>query len=140
MAGTETLTVARWLYSTLADDTALTAAAPGGIHEHPAPMHATSPFVTFQMLVAADTQRVGTGRVLTRSEWLVRVTARDAPVSSLGIAVDRVDALLTAICQELTGGIVHSCARISPFQMVETPNGERWAHLGGIYRVISSSS
>lgn len=135
MSTVPTAAAANWLYTRLAASEALTVAAPGGIWEAPAPLDVDSPHVAIQLLDAADTTALGASRVLTAARFVVRIVARDVPLSGLVAAAAAIDDTIHGHTGTVTDGTILGCVRERPFQLTEHVDGSTWRHLGGIYRI-----
>ena len=128
-----------WITSTLQNDAALTAAAPGGVHAWPVlDEENVFPMVVFEYQPGSeDVNGVGARRIMVSAVYLVRVIGKDCGVEDLKTAADRMDALLTAqMAPEILG--VMGCYREQPFSMVEVDEGVRYPHLGGLYRILAN--
>ena len=138
-----------WITSTLQNDAALTAAAPGGVHAWPVlDEEKVFPVVVFEYQPGSeDVNGVGARRIMVSAVYLVRVIGRECGIEDLKTAADRMDTLLTAAIETpaspgVTPGTntpgVMGCYREQPFSMVEVDEGVRYPHLGGLYRILAN--
>lgn len=133
----ETLTVDRWLYSTLTGDAALMALVTG-VHTWPVPQGAPLPYALFQEQASRDVQGMGPARLWVTGPWLVRAVFETRSWGgALEQVANRIDALLQAQGGVVAGGQVFVCVREQPFRLVETVQSREFRHLGGIYRVMA---
>lgn len=136
----------RWLYSTLAGDSALVGFLPTdpddgapAIYEAPGPQPGVWPRVTYFFASGQDTRVIGVGpRILTELQFQVKVIGKTASILDLEAIADRVDALLDGVTGGPTtgGGHVASSTRTSGFVYPEVTDGVSFRHLGGIYRLV----
>lgn len=133
--GAETLVSDAWMALALADVTL--AGLISGVHEHPAPLDALYPFVTWQTWgPAADVTGIGPdARIMVNANYLVRATAEYESFQSFKAIVRRIDFLLDGATHTSADGHVFACQRTEEFRLEEPLNGGTVRHLGGIYRV-----
>ena len=129
-----------WITSTLQNDAALTAAAPGGVHAWPVlDEEKVFPVVVFEYQPGSeDVNGVGARRIMVSVVYLVRVIGRECGIEDLKTAADRMDTLLTAGIETPASPGVLGCYREQPFSMVEVDEGVRYPHLGGLYRILAN--
>lgn len=132
--------IERWLEETLGSDTALTAAAPGGVHAWPVlDEEKVFPVVVFEYQPGSeDVNGVGARRIMVSAVYLVRVIGKECGIEDLKTAADRMDTLLTAAISGGQAPGVLGCYREQPFAMVEVDEGVRYPHLGGLYRILAN--
>lgn len=136
MSAVEITVAERWIYSVLAADGALTAAAPGGIHSELAPAGTAYPFVVFQWMGADDVYGTGATRIMVRPLYLVKAVGTGTSKIALETAARRVDALLHQKSNiTLATGEVLASHREAPFSLATLENGIQYRHLGGLYRL-----
>jgi hypothetical protein len=143
--GLELVAAREWIHETLDGDATITAEAPGGVWHHPVPrsVDPDQVVVTYQPVEATDVNGLGDSRILTDSEWLVRVIGPGDDIGALLDAYARVDALLDgARCTSVTTGRLFGCRRVRPFSEAMSepdPGGSkatyRSTHLGGFYQI-----
>lgn len=136
-AGQETLDVHKWLYSTMAGDSALVAAAPGGFHSGIAPPRPTYPFVRFGIQAPMRVIRgVGVVEFMMTSLWLIRGVDNNASYVNLTAVSKRIQALFAGVINvALPDGMILSCVREEAFQLEQVEGGREYRHLGGMYRI-----
>jgi hypothetical protein len=92
--------------------------------------------IVFQQQTTSDVLGVEAQRIMTNSEWLVRVMGTGPSFVPIQAVASRVDALLhRASGAAPNGGLVGACWRVAPFRLVEDVEGVQVRHLGGIFRV-----
>jgi len=136
--------VAKWLYETLHNDSALLAAATGGIHDTLAG-DAAPPFVVYQIESPEDNLVVGAQRHTVTCEALVRAIGQTDSYAALDTAVGRISALLDRVDSNQTvndgngaaAGRIVACFRTAPYldAYYDESTGQQWRHKGGMYRV-----
>lgn len=136
----EVTRAAKWLYSRLAADGVLAAAAPGGIHEHPAPPGTASPLITYQLQAPVDVKVVPDKRVWAEMVYLVRAIGQGRSYVVLEAAADRLDVLLDRADGATSDARVISCTRDSAYALSEERNGVEYRHLGGLFRLLVQPS
>lgn len=134
-----TLDVFRFIVARLEGDAQLVAElgdGVDGIYEAPAPPDATYPFVTIQHLTSGDTMVLGAQRVLSQGPWMIEVIHDGTSYSLCEAAYERVDALLQGAGGAMGDTTTVALRRESTFARTETDHGQRFKHLGGMYRAI----
>jgi hypothetical protein len=140
MAGIETAQVFTWLYTTLNADSALLAAAPGGIWRNVANPGTATPFVVMSKQGGADTLTANAYRLIERESMLVKVIGPATAYAAIRTAATRVDTLLGRAAGPITSGsnLIMACYRTQTVSMGEIINGEAWDHLGGLFDIFIS--
>lgn len=132
----ETAQAFQWSIATIRADSALMAAATGGVWQGAADSGTPPPVVIVDQQVAADRLTMNAVRLFT--DILLQIKAI-GPVSNYGALVtiaDRIDALFKRVGPVgLASGGVLSCYREQSLSYNEIIGGVAWAHLGGLYRV-----
>jgi hypothetical protein len=80
-----------------------------------------------------DTLTANAVRILSRPLFMVKMVGPAAHMANLSTAYQRADTLLKLVRN--TGGLL-ACYRESPFYMPEIVNGQPYANLGGLYRMV----
>lgn len=134
--------VAKWLYETLHNDSALHAAATGGIHDTLAG-DATPPFVVYEVQEPEDVHVVGALRHSVNCTALVRAIGQTTSYAALDTAAGRIYALLDRVTNAdvydtqgaLTGRL--SCFRSAPYldAFYDESTGQQYRHVGGMYQI-----
>ncbi len=126
-----------WLYTSLAGDAAIAAAAVGGVHEGIAPQDTPYPYLSFQYQDRGgrDVRVVGPSRLWSDLLILVKavVEGTDASVAEQ-LAAD-VDRVINSKSGAAAGGRVVSCVREQPFALSPREYGIDYRQRGGIYRL-----
>jgi len=130
----------KWVYDSLKADATLTALIGGStaprIYAFQAPEGATLPYVIFQVIGGFDTQALGTTRVLTQPQVLIKVVSDGPPNASAMTIADRIDAVIGQASAESSESYVFSAIRQQPVEFVEPKRDSSayYTHSGGIYR------
>lgn len=128
----------KWLYQTL-NVPAITVYATGGIYTWPIPDKAVPPYILFQEQGLHDVAGTGTARIGVAGEWLVRFIAEtNSYEGNMTLAARAITTILHAKRGSITGLTVWGCARVRPFQLVETEDSRQFRHLGGFYNIWAS--
>lgn len=132
----EVLLADQWLYNILSGDVQLAALVGVHIYSYLAPGGVTSPFVTYSFQGGADAIAVGGYRIMNTGSYQVKgITQSNSMVGPVKAIADRIDALLHRATGVVAGGIILACVRERPIAYMETSNGLRYNHAGGIYKV-----
>lgn len=137
--GAESLVTDGWVASRLAD-AALLALVPGGVHEHPAPLDAPYPFVTWQVFGSPTiVGGIGPGsRIMVKAMYQVQATAEWSAGLFIPI-VKRLTVLLDGVTNVAIAGPhpgeVLSCVQREDHRMEEDIDGRVVRHAGGIFEV-----
>ena len=134
---TETMAVARWLYSVLSADDGIQSLVDGRIFGYRVPHSSGFPSILFQMQVAeADSRVIGSARVGSRLVYAVKAIGQGADFVAIQTIAGRIDALLEASSGSNIDGVIVSCVRDRPVEILESSDtGEDYVHLGGLYRL-----
>lgn len=131
----------RWLYAHLAGDAALIAAAPGGVHEGPAPAGTPYPLVRLRLGKATNVSVVNGVVVMARVPVDVAVVAQGRSYAACEAAAARLTALLHRQSGSATGGTVLSCLEMDPLAYPElATGGAEFRHLGATYELLVQST
>ncbi len=134
---TETIAAARWIYALLSADPGLIALIAGRVHAYRVPEGGAMPCVVFQLQSAqADTRVIGNVRLVSRFTLIVKAIGQGADFVTIQPIADRIDELLEAASGSNVDGVIVSCVRDRPLEMLESSDpGIDYAHLGGLYRL-----
>jgi hypothetical protein len=137
-AGYELSAASKWLYTTLAADSALAAVVSTRIYADLAPQAAAHPLVVFQFQGGVDFQAVGAIRIWSNLELLIRgIDQTTTYTANLRTIAKRIDAVLHAASGSNVDGVIIACTRLRPFQLTELTDGVQYRHLGGFYRLLA---
>lgn len=134
---------AKWLTTKLTGDTALMAAATGGVWDTLAG-DADPPFVVFEIQSPADVLVVGSQRLLVNLEALVRVIDQGDSYDDLDTAATRIYALLDRVESEpvyasdgVTVAADVSCFRTEAYldAYQDEVTKQQYRHKGGLYQI-----
>lgn len=126
--------VETWLASTLGGDATLASLLPGGVHAHPIPQGVTFPAASFQGPPGADDlMGVGTVRILTRLDYLVKAITDGESYPDAAAA--RIDQLIHGAAAAVGPGRVMSCVRAGPFSLPTSENGMQFRQRGAFYHI-----
>ena len=133
----ETAQAFSWIDATMRADSALMAAATGGVFQGLADIGTQPPFVTYNWQSGADVLTLNANRLYASILMQVKAIGPGSMFTSLVTIAGRIDALFKSVRATGLpgGGGVLSCYRESEISMNELINGSMWAHLGGLYRI-----
>jgi hypothetical protein len=131
----------RFLYTSLAADTALAAVVSTRIYADLAPQTPTivTPYVIFTMLSATDLMVIGGNRVWANSLYLVKGVDKSLTYGgSLKTIADRLDAVVHRFSGVTNAdGTVYTAVREQAWRQTETSDGVVYKSAGGIYRIYA---
>ena len=120
-------------------DSALMAAATGGIYREYAPLDTVAPFVIVQQQVATDVLTVNAVRLFVSILLQIKALGPSGQGGNYGALItiaDRIDALFKSVRSfGLSSGGVLACYREQSITYAELVNGQPWSHLGWLYRI-----
>lgn len=121
--------------------TSLLGTAPNysGIYETLIPESAPLPAIRFQFQAGVDTVAIGQFRVFTRPLYLVEAVTLGDEAHTAGLIANQIEAALTGIQNYLVSPdnvIIMGCFREQPYRMVEVVEGQRFNHVGGLFRLF----
>lgn len=135
----ETAQAYEWVATTMKADSALMAAATGGVYREYAPVDTVAPFVIVSQQVATDVLTVNAVRLFVSILLQIKALGPSGPGGNYGALVtiaDRIDALFKSVRSVgLASGGVLACYREQSITYSELVNGQPWSHLGGLYRI-----
>lgn len=130
----ESMTAARWIYSTLAADATITAAVTNKIFDNEAPQGVTTPYIIFQQYVPSRSSLgLGAVRIKENVQYVVKLVQVTNSYSAMEAVADRIDELLHAKQTTIASGVILSCVRLNEIKYAEPDEGVVFRHLGGIY-------
>jgi Protein of unknown function (DUF3168) len=137
----ETSLAFHWVGSELRNDSALMAAATGGVYLNLAPVDTVAPYVLFGRQGGTDVMTVNGVRLFVHILLQIKAVGPSGPGGSFAVLetiANRIDALFKDRRNiTLSGGGLLACYRE---QELEYPDpdvltGQPWAHLGGVYHL-----
>lgn len=132
----ESVSMIRWIIATLTASPSFGSVCPGGIWQGAAPTGTVTPFVVVSYLDGQDTLTMNAVRILNRSEVQVKAVGPANNSDAVASAASFIDDLLKRASGTSTGTIIHCCYREATINYPEVlPDGARWWHLGGKYRL-----
>lgn len=131
-----------WMIAQLRASTDLTDLLPAGagsVHSEAAPDGADLPAVIVT-LQAPESQigAVPSARVATTVSWIVKAVDRTDDYGALVPFADAIDAALHGEAGPSIEGTVTGCVQVQPFAMAERTPTDKYRHLGGVYRLVST--
>src|SRR6266516_1516133 len=135
----ETSLAFTWVATTMQADSALMAAAVGGIYREYAPIDTVAPFALVNQQAGIDVLTVNAVRLWTAILLQIKALGPSGTVGNYAALVtiaDRIDALFKSVRSVGlgTGGVL-ACYREQTIAYGELVNGQPWSHLGGLYHI-----
>jgi hypothetical protein len=122
--------------STMRADTALMAAAVGGVWQEHADIGTVPPFAQYSQQAGTDMLTMQAVRVFTRLLLQIKAIGPASNYAALVTIADRIDALFKDKRNvTLSPGWVLSSFREQTISYGEIINGVQWSHLGGLYHI-----
>ena len=135
----ETAQAFQWVATTMQADSALMAAATGGMYQGFAPIDTVAPFVIVTQQVGTDVLTANAIRLWTDILLQIKMLGPSGPggnYAALVTGADRIDALFRRAGPiGLSSGGVLACYREQSLAYNELVNGQPWSHLGGLYHI-----
>jgi hypothetical protein len=135
----ETAQAFSWVATTMQADSALMAAAVGGLYQGLAPVDTVAPFVLVIQQTGTDVLTMNANRLFVHILLQIKALGPSGPggsYSALVTIADRIDALFKrAGPVGLSSGGVLACWREQSLAYSELVNGQPWSHLGGLYHI-----
>jgi len=127
-----------WVSTTMQADSALMAAATGGVFREYAPIDTIPPFALVAQQAGVDVLTVNAVRLFVRLLLQIKMlgpSGSGGNYAALVTGADRIDALFRSVRSVgLAGsGGVLDCYREQTIAYGEIVNGAPWSHLGGLY-------
>jgi hypothetical protein len=126
-----------WVYSTMSADTALMAAATGGIYQGMADIGTQPPFVIYARQSDIDVSTSAAVRLWSSILLQIKAVGLAANWAAMVIIANRIDALFKNVRSTgLPQGGVIACYREQQIALDDPPiAGAQWTNLGGLYRI-----
>lgn len=133
----ETTQAYAWVDSTMRADSALMAAAVGGVWQGDADIGTTPPFAAYSRQAGSDVMTLQAIRLWSSILLQIKAVGPVSGYAALIVIANRIDALFKRVGPVglAGGGGVLSCYRESEFELAEIVNGAMWSNLGGLYRI-----
>lgn len=128
----------KFIVAAMKADTALMAAATGGVHQGFAPIGTTAPYALVTKQSDRDVLTMNATRVFSHMLLQIKAVGLTSDYDTLEIIANRIDALFgrEGASTPATGGIVLETYRESQISYEEnTPPGAQISHLGGLYDI-----
>lgn len=127
-----------WIVTTAKADSALMAAATGGVWVESADQTVTAPYMLTVQQSGSDTNTANAHRLFSRLLIQIVAIGPSSQYAALMTIADRIDALFGSVRSFGLpgGGGVLECWRIQPLAYPEPlVNGKPWSRLGGLYQI-----
>lgn len=133
-----------WLYTTLANDAAITGIVGTRVYRDVAQQGAQMPCIVFQVQSAEDLNTAGVNRIFTTLTVVVKaIDTTGSYAGNVQTLAARADVLLhsqqASVSMTLPDASVVAgycwAWRTRPFNLAEVVDGVQYRHLGGVYRV-----
>lgn len=132
----ETAQAFAWIVSIAEADSALMAAAPGGVWETFADIGTAMPYVQIVQQSSTDVLTMNAVRLFTDKVLQIKVVGLSSGYAALVTAADRIDTLFKSVRNvALSSGGILACYRDGEIAYDELVNGASVSHLGGLYRI-----
>jgi hypothetical protein len=128
----------QWIGTTAKADSALVAAATGGVWHEAADVGVIAPYMLYAQQSGADTDTANAHRLFSRLLFQIVAVGPTAQYAALATIADRIEALFGSVRQFGLpgGGGVLECWRTQPLAYPEPlVNGKAWSRLGGLYQI-----
>lgn len=140
----ETALAYQWIATIMQADSALMAAATGGVCREFAPVDTVPPYALVAQQVGTDVNTVNEIRIKVDLLMRIQAIGPSGPGGNYGALVtiaDRIDALFKDKRNVgLPGGSILACYREQPLAYGEDVNGQPWSYLGGLYHIELTGS
>jgi len=135
--------IENWLHDKLVADGEIFSVVGESVYKYALPQKPRYPCIVYSLASDFDFQGLGTVRILTRPQYLVKVVSRGTPTTLVNLCADRIDELVGKSVRETftsTAGDMFaiSARREAAVQFVERDpalEGSLYFHLGGLYRM-----
>lgn len=130
----------KWIYDSLSGNAEITAVVSTRIYSDylPDPPAArVFPYVLYDYLGGADVDALGTGRLLAKPLFQVRLVTDGRPTTASRKAAKRIDDVLQVAVHQSSGEFFFTSRREQTVNRPETDaaTGQRYHNLGGLYRL-----
>ncbi len=144
MSTMESVLGLQFLSTTLQGDSTLASLAPGGIWRGSADPNEPTPYVVVALQSGTDALTVQGVRPLSHLLFQVKAVGPANNTAAVANAAAQVDILLGGNQGlrniTITNGFVGSCYRDGTLIVDELVAGEKWVHIGGLYRIDISQT
>lgn len=144
LPGLESITVARWVYSTLTADPTLQGLLGGAQGAAQRVVEGTYTgtadlWVSFTVLDPIDVKGVGMDQVMALTQVQVKAVAKATSYNAVIPAYQRAHELLEARRNQepAQGGVILTAQRVSGIKYPERASGIEYRHLGGLYETLT---
>ncbi len=128
-----------WVSTTMQADSALMAAAVGGVYREYAPVDTVAPFALVSQQAGTDVLTANAVRLFVHILLQIKMIGPSGPGGSYAALVagaDRIDALFKSVRSVgLSSGGVLACYREQTIAYGELVASQPFSHLGGLYRL-----
>lgn len=124
-----------FIYSTLANDSALSSLAVGGVWRGLAPPKTASPFIILGFQAGSDKSTMNAVRLLSMPLLQIKACGPATMTPQVAATAAALDGLLKNTKGTIDGTYINSCSRESPLGTETEENGETWTFIGGMYRL-----
>src|SRR5579859_2414003 len=126
-----------WVNSVLVADSALMAAATGGVWQGMADIGTAPPFVVYARQADSDVDTLSKIRLWASILLQIKAVGPTAQWAAIVVIANRIDELFKNVrTVALSAGGVLSCYREQELAMDDPPiAGQAWTNLGGLYRI-----
>ncbi len=135
----ETAQAFHWVASEMRSDSALIAAATGGVYLSFAPLDTVAPYVIFGRQSGSDVNTVNAIRLFVHILLQIKAvgpSGQGGNFAALETIANRIDALFKDRRNiGLSSGGVLACYRESELEYPELVNEQPWENLGGLYHI-----
>jgi len=127
----------QWVNSTMRADSALMAAATGGVFQGMADIGTIPPYASYGKQADRDKLTVNAIRLWASILMQIKMVGPVSNFVALVAGANRIDALFGSVRPTGLpgGGGVLQCYRDGEIALDEIVNGAQWSHLGGLYRI-----
>jgi hypothetical protein len=137
--------VRRAIYGRMAGDTTLNAllgTPPTGyaksIYHQEAPAGVGYPLVIFQRQTGRPTEAFGAPSAMENDVWLVKAVDHSTSADTAEAVAARIQVLLNDAALSISGASLLYLRRQSDIEYPEVTDGERYAHAGALYRLVTA--
>lgn len=126
-----------WIDTTLRADSALMAAATGGVYQGYADISVIPPYALYTQQAGTDILTMNALRLWTSILMQIKMIGPASQFTALVTGADRIDALfklVRATALPGSGGVLEA-HREQTIAYEELINGAQFSHLGGLYRI-----
>ena len=126
-----------WVDSTMRADSALMAAATGGVWQGDADIGTIPPYAAYGRQTGSDVNTLSGIRLWSGILLQIKAVGPVANYAALVVIANRIDALFKNVRTTGLpgGGGVLSCIREAELELPMVVNGAQWAYLGGLYAI-----